>query len=261
MEIIKTADAFEITNGKPKFSYVKYFLRQDGVVYYGEWHNNRSETPDHLGELRKLQQIQTEGRGPKIRPTWLGVYVKTPSLLAYINGFVDIETQIRREVDTCEILREKQPRPNIATYYGCQVTRGQVSGICFKQYTSTLLEKVNPRCLNKDAFRLSGRELVDETIRASLGGIWEGIKHLHSLGIIHNDINPANIMFDEHDTPVLIDFDSCRRVGESLRDTHTKRTHQWHDPDVKTASEKNDVHAFQELRTWLIGPADEKYLF
>ncbi|KAG6245556.1 hypothetical protein E4U23_005282 [Claviceps purpurea] len=41
-----------------------------------------------------------------------------------------------------------------------------------------------------------------------LEGIERDVRHLHSLGIVHNDISPANIMFDELDRPVIIDFDS-----------------------------------------------------
>jgi serine/threonine protein kinase len=38
-------------------------------------------------------------------------------------------------------------------------------------------------------------------------GIKDGVEHLHSLGIIHNDLNPRNVMLDSEDTPVIIDFD------------------------------------------------------
>lgn len=89
---------------------------------------------------------------------------------------------------------------------------------------------------------------------------FKGIQHLHSLGLVHNDVNPANNMVDEDGTAVLIDFDSCRRVGESLGETRTKRTHQWYDPGVDTALEKNDMDAWEELKTWLTGREDE-YLF
>ncbi|KAF7596040.1 hypothetical protein BBP40_003820 [Aspergillus hancockii] len=133
--------------------------------------------------------------------------------------------------------------------------------MCFKRYKVTLLERLNPRYLNKKAFRGSGRELVDDNIRASIGGIWEGIKHMHSLGLAQSDINPANIMFDEHDTPVLIDFDSCRRAAEQLRHTQAKRTHQWHDHNVDIASKKNDIDAFQEMKIWLTEAAEEDFLF
>lgn len=106
---------------------------------------------------------------------------------------------------------------------------------------------------------MSGREYVDHdddeegAVWAWLDGIRAGIQHLHSLGLIHNDINPANVMFDGDGIPVVIDFDSCRGVGEGLRGTETKRTHQWHDPRVDVALEKNDLDAWEELRVWLVG--------
>jgi serine/threonine protein kinase len=98
-------------------------------------------------------------------------------------------------------------------------------------------------------------------MKACLSGILAGIRRLHSLGLVHNDITPSNIMFDDDGTPVLIDFDSCRQVGELLRHTETKRTHEWHDPDVKTALEKNDLDAFAEVQTWLFGSTADEFLF
>lgn len=57
-----------------------------------------------------------------------------------------LKKQITREVETCETLR-KNPHPNIATYYGYKETHGRVSGLCFKQYTSTLLETLARKTL------------------------------------------------------------------------------------------------------------------
>lgn len=263
MEIVQSNEAFKKIDGKFQFVYVQIIARQDNVLYSAKW-MDRENDPQDLSQLLDIQRVETEDRGPEVRQTWtvvsqLDCYVKTPSLFAY-TGRSDLEKQMLREVEACEVLR-KQPHPNIAFYYGCQVTRGRVSGLCFKRYTSTLLEKVNPQNLNKFAFLSSGRPLVDDFIKASLIGILQAIQHLHSLGLVHNDITPANIMFTEDGTPVLIDFDSCRLVGESLRDTETKRTHEWHNPDVKTALEKNDLDAFTELTTWLIGSVAEEFLF
>ncbi|KAF2195698.1 hypothetical protein K469DRAFT_758471 [Zopfia rhizophila CBS 207.26] len=39
-----------------------------------------------------------------------------------------------------------------------------------------------------------------------------GIEHLHSLGVIHCDINPTNILFRGNDF-VIGDFDSCKPEG------------------------------------------------
>ncbi|RAL00173.1 kinase-like protein [Aspergillus ibericus CBS 121593] len=258
MKILKSNEAFERINDELQFSYVKYFVQRDGVLYYGKW-KNRYHPPSTLDQLEEVQQIQTNDRGPLIQPTWSTIYIKTPSLLSYVDGS-DLEQQILREVTVCEILRNN-PHPNLATYYGCQETNGRVSGLCFKRYTCTLLEKANPGHLNKEEFRLSGREHVGEAIRSCLDGILDGIRHLHSLGFVHNDINPANIMFDEDGGPVIIDFDSCRRIGESLKGTETKRTHQWHDPRVEMVVQVNDLDAWQVLRIWLMGGLEERFLF
>ncbi|KAL4934757.1 hypothetical protein BDV06DRAFT_208325 [Aspergillus oleicola] len=257
MEVVQKNEAFKRIDGKIKFSYVQIFVSQGGMLFTGKW-MNRLDSPKTLDDLQEVKQIPTEDRGPEVNTTWSAVYVKTPSLLAYING--NLERQIAREVETCEILR-KNPHPNIATYYGYNENHGRVSGLCFKRYTSTLLETVNPQRLGKVAFLSSARELVRENMISGLEGILAAIKHLHALGLVHNDINPANITIDEGGTLILIDFDSCRYIGESLRCTETKRTHHWHDPSVDISLEKNDLDAFKDLQTWLAGSADEDFLF
>ncbi|KAJ5771251.1 kinase-like protein [Penicillium nucicola] len=257
MEIVQKNEAFKRVDGKMKFSYVQVFVQQDGILYSGKW-TNRLVLPKNLEDLQEVQRIPTEHRGPEMRTTWSAVYVKTPNLLAYANS--DLESQIAREVDVCEILR-KHPHPNNATYYGCNETHGRVSGLCFKRYTATLLERVNPRGLGKKAFLSSERELVNDEIKTSLGGLLAGIEHLHSLGLVHNDVNPSNIMLDQDGMLVLVDFDSCRYIGEPLRSTGSKRTHHWHDPSIDTSLEKNDLDAFEDLQTWLTGSVDDVFNF
>lgn len=172
----------------------------------------------------------------------------------------DLEGQLRREITVCELLR-KHPHPNIAAYYGCQETRGRVSGLCFKRYRTTLLEEYMPQSLNKGNFPSTRHGVVNvNRARAYLEDILKGIRHLHSLGLVHNYVNPANIMLDGDGTAVLVDLDSCRRIGESLGETRTKRTHHWHDPGVDIALVKNDMDAWEEWKTWLTGSADD-YLF
>ncbi|KAF9893932.1 hypothetical protein FE257_008903 [Aspergillus nanangensis] len=268
MEVIQKNEAFKKTDGQMRFSYVLIFAQQDGTLYSGKW-RQRFQPPQTLSDLEELRPIQTEDRGPEVNSEWssfiqtdeaTAVYVKTPSLLGYINGH--LEQQITREIETCEVLR-KNPHPNIATYYGYQETHGRVSGLCFKRYMSSLLDAVNPQRCGKAAFLSSPRDRVTYNMRSSLEeGILAAIKHLHSLGLVHNDINPANIMLDaDGSTLILIDFDSCRYIGEPLRSTDTKRTHHWHDLAVEISLEKNDLDAFKELRIWLSGSTDEDFLF
>jgi serine/threonine protein kinase len=35
-----------------------------------------------------------------------------------------------------------------------------------------------------------------------------GIRHLHSLGLIYNNIKPANIILNDDDNPIIIDFNN-----------------------------------------------------
>lgn len=149
---------------------------------------------------------------------------------------------MQKEIEICEVLR-KHPHPNIATYYGCHANNGRASGLYFKRYEATLLEIVNPQRLNKRGF-LSSSRIVEHSLERQLDILEEGLHHLHPLGLIHNDITPANVM-REKDTGalVLVDFGSCRRVGESLWATLGKRTPEWHDPGIEFSLVENDTRA------------------
>ena len=75
--------------------------------------------------------------------------------------------------------------------------------------------------------------------------IENGIAHLHSLGLVHNDLNPANIMFSEDDIPEIIDFDSCRREGENLLKAGTPG---WSDESAIVADRANDYYGLKKIK-------------
>ena len=262
MEIIRESTTFETVDGKLKFCWKSFYVRQDGIVYYGSW-NHRSSKPTDISQFKKLTTIKTNERGPKIHDTWAvasveDCYIKAPNISDFIRP--DLEDDIQRELEVCEVLR-RHPHANITTYYGCRQENGRATGLCFKRYEDTLFRKVNPEWLNKNMFRASAHEHVDDSLKENFHGILEGIKHLHSLGLVHNDINPSNIMLDEHGIPVIIDFGSCRKTGESLENSGVGQTDVWHDPANDLVLEKNDLDAFEELKTWLFGSVDDAYLF
>lgn len=80
-----------------------------------------------------------------------------------------------------------------------------------------------------------------------------GMQHLHSLGWIHNDINPKNIMLDEDDTTIIIDFDSCCGMNEK---GPTCGTHMWTDEtyDADCAKLENDYCGLRKIRQWIQDP-------
>lgn len=57
--------------------------------------------------------------------------------------------------------------------------------------------------------------------RRYLSGIAKGLAFLHSRGVAHNDVKPANVVVSAADEPVLIDFGSARpfplSAGRQLR--------------------------------------------
>lgn len=89
--------------------------------------------------------------------------------------------------------------------------------------------------------------------------IEQGIRHLHSLGRIHNDLNPSNIMITEDDVPVIIDFDTASLPGANL--DQMKRTHGWFDPQVLVPQASNDFEAIAEMRVWLCGSSADEFRF
>lgn len=62
-------------------------------------------------------------------------------------------------------------------------------------------------------------------------------------------------MLDEGDTPIIIDFGSCRANGESLEGVG--RTYEWYDHEVKTASASNDLDALAKMEAWMFGKVDD----
>lgn len=185
-------------------------------------------------------------------------FVKKPPLISYDHYHqglrpTHIADDILRETAMCELLRQN-PHPNVADYRGCQVSNDRIVGICFAKYEQTLMQAVNPRSYGKRMFQLQAARQDLESYRHVLEGVESGIRHLHKLGVAHNDINPSNIML-HGGMPVIIDFGSCRKVGESL--DGVGRTYEWYDETVLSSLPKNDLDALREIRVWLFGDSTE----
>lgn len=163
-------------------------------------------------------------------------YVKRPGLLYYsgTETSTDLSSLLLKEAHVCEILRA-YPHPNIAQYLGCIVENGKITGLCFVKYGKTLSERMAMGChpVDTDAF---------------FRGIENGIRHLHSLGLIHCDLNPTNILTNG-DTPVIGAFDSCQWEGDVLG--FMDRTRGWTNEDLMFALPENDHYRLSMIREFL----------
>lgn len=76
------------------------------------------------------------------------------------------------------------------------------------------------------------------------------IDHLHSLGLAHNDLNPNNIMV-RNGLPVLVDFGSAGRFGESL---YSLGTTEWYPKNFTTSEKEHDTECLAKFREWIEKP-------
>jgi len=107
------------------------------------------------------------------------------------------------EGEIYEVLRQHR-HPNICVYYGCVRDGDYFTALCLKKYGRSL----------QDAIRDGDCALQPGAV---LAGISEGLHFLHhTLELAHNDINPSNVMLDEDGNAVIIDFDSCMRLGKEI---------------------------------------------
>ncbi|KAH7108714.1 kinase-like domain-containing protein [Dactylonectria estremocensis] len=258
MQIIDRYETRKKIDGKFQFFCVKVIVKQNGEYYIGKW-NDRKRPPDDFSQLEDVKIITTKGRGPALQPHWTtsipprgDCYLKKPSLEEYLDS--GLEAHLEHEIEMCELVK-RHPHPNLAVYYGCLNIQGRALGLLFQKYEETLLERVNPQRLSKRHFVASSRPLVRCHMRHWFESLRSALQHLHSMGFVHNDITPANIMLDQNDSPMIIDFGSLCGVGESLQ--HTKRTHGWHNETVAHAARENDLDALGELETWLFGSVED----
>jgi serine/threonine protein kinase len=264
MEVVNALQCFERVDGGIKFIYTRVLYLQDGITFCAKSPNRNIGPGICADDLEDIKPIPPQAYRPilppgcTVAPDPSDGYIKQPNLMSF-GGVVDLASLVLKELATCEVIR-KHPHPNIAIYHGCVVSDGRVTGLCFKKYPETLMDKINPGHLNKSTFIQSkDRTAARKMAMRYLSGIEAGIRQLHALGLIHNDLNPANVMITEDDTPVIIDFDSSSAPGTAL--DKAKRTYGWFHPDVHVSRESNDLDALAELRIWLTGSSPEEFQF
>ncbi|KAK0101721.1 hypothetical protein ONS95_006876 [Cadophora gregata] len=260
MEILHRGEQYGDTDGDGGFKYqhTTVIYKFENKIYSGTCQLRISgDFNPKLEDISDIVLIPTEAYCPLIPPKFTKVpedllgtcYIKTPHLASYTpSNPTEISDRVLREVAVLETLRAN-PHPNIAKYIGCQVHDGRIVGICFIKYRETLDERVNPGWHGKTMFSYADSKRPLDDREGFLAGIESGIRHLHALGLVHNDIKPGNIMLDDDDNPVIIDFDSCCLEGQDLEGMGG--TFQWADLSAKIALRRNDFDALWDIREWL----------
>ncbi|KAL2073216.1 hypothetical protein VTL71DRAFT_10540 [Oculimacula yallundae] len=134
-------------------------------------------------------------------------FFKAPNLSGY-SGDDSIARLTLEEVEINEKLM-RHPHPNLAVYLGCVVRNGFIVHLAFRKYYQILFSRV---WASNGAIEFPAERRLE-----CMDGVKLAAKHLHQLGIAHNDISPGNIMFDGDDVPILIDLDSCAPIESRIK--------------------------------------------
>lgn len=268
IEIMEVAERWDEVEGRFPFTGTVVVYRSLDQVFHCLLHGAQRPQPSEYPTLLPLLSaslatlippdayapvFQTDGSLSRVSaPFPADVFVKRPSLGSFDRYVAmarpnDIASAILNEARVGEILKHNL-HPNVARYHGCEVSdEGRITGVCWTTLGDSLMKRVNPGFIGKAVFQyrpgtLRNKDKVVDGIRA-------GLLHLHSLGFVHNDINPANILLDGDENPVIVDFGSCTPIGQSLEGVG--RTYQWYDESVNVASPSNDIYALEDIQEWL----------
>jgi serine/threonine protein kinase len=117
----------------------------------------------------------------------------------------------------------KHPHPNLPRYYGCLTENNLVRGIVLGKYS------------------VYNDNLYTDKVHEDLKSV---LNHLHSLDLVHCDVNNRNIVFDGPKV-ILIDFDSCKKIGSNMCNGKSG-IYGWELDTVK-ATPDNDWYSLSKL--------------
>jgi serine/threonine protein kinase len=233
------------THAPPTFVHTNIIYKEDGRFFF-------ACVKERFGQTNPISMDKiTECRGREfyidlIWPAYDNVltiavsgtqnlFLKTPNIMdVVLKDSEVVKRRILAEAQLCEKIR-KSPHLNVVDYRGCLVEDGKIKGLWLKRYRETLYDRVN-RSYDRDKI---------------LADIARGIEHLHSIGIVHGDLQPGNIMFDDNDNAVVIDLDSGHWTGELLAAADKRST--WFTKDTTLALLENDHYSIARVKDFLDG--------
>ena len=103
---------------------------------------------------------------------------------------------------------------------------------------------------------LDAGPMSENEVRIRMRSVARGLRFLHDeVKVAHRDISPENILIDEGDETILIDYGSCRRLVDKTRDTHgVKLTYLA--PELLKQHVSSDASSVCDLRksdVWSLG--------
>lgn len=229
-------------DGTPEFEATLITAFVDGYAYAGRA-TQRIEEMDDVAVIQYLEPVPEENIFPPFPPAFTRAppfdmsehYLKAPQFTYEDRqpGQTLVADRLLAEATVLERLK-KSPHPNLVAYYGCVLKGNRITHLSLKRCYCSLSEYYNVGPSDAEKIKL-------------LEQIQEGLQHLHSLGLAHNDINPDNVCVDAAGHAMIVDFDSCAPFGEPL----VKGVAPAEDGKPPISSPHNDIRGFQRIRRFL----------
>ncbi|KAK7431606.1 hypothetical protein QQZ08_001824 [Neonectria magnoliae] len=232
-------------------SYLRHrvIIFQKGKEYFHATTKDRATVAKDLdlGSLN-LVRIPSEDVYPKFKQgltesseSLPNTYIREPYLTSWTQkeqGQALIADLLLEQAEVYEILKN-HPHPNIREYYGCVVEDDRIIGLRLAKSGRPLRKKL------ADA-SLAERKMYYE-------GIENGIRHLHQLGLVHNDLKPWKILV-KGNTPIIAGFGRCKRVGEDMGRVY--EASPWIVDGLKIASKETDLRSLRALEKYILNGGD-----
>ncbi|KAL7421293.1 hypothetical protein Q5752_004178 [Cryptotrichosporon argae] len=197
----------------------------------------RDKAKENEEVVRQLQAICTPGDPNQVYRNLAkigqgasgGVYTaydktNTPVAIKQMN----LEKQPKQDLIINEILvMRESSHPNIVNFKDSYLWKGDLWVVMEYMEGGSLTDVVTAHCMSESQIAAVSRETC------------EGLRHLHSKGVIHRDIKSDNILLSLNGDVKLTDFGFCARIADPLSTKRTTMvgTPYWMAPEVVTRKE------------------------
>ena len=193
----------------------------------------------HIGRIWFDPAVAPLGRGSSGTIVFAGLVEGREAAVKRLDA--GLWTLAVKEIEAFQAGRSDECK-HVVSYFGHEKDDGYIY-LAISKCATTL-----GNCVETGSDLSCQLERVDERLRV-LHELAQGIAHLHSLGVIHRDLTPSNVLLDDEGVVKISDMGLARKIidGQGHVSTTSQGTIGWQPAEVlekQAQSEKVDVFSF-----------------